>query len=155
MFLNYGCWHIYLELLSSNIHPTRYDPTYNVPCGDKCPHCRNEIINFVKVINHQNLCCFLVQTMTNTTKTFDPIQLGDELYNYPNCGRLIFNRKFALKAERKSDCYMAILQLILANILEVKVVPSDHPTMYCFLPHDTNCVPHYLSSYYWTYIRHI
>ena len=154
MFLNVGCWHYYLEMSSANPDTDPYDPQNYDPCLHHCPYCTNKIINIVKVIDREQLCIFLAETMTNTTKTFNPVELGDALYTYPDSGVLIYKRKHGKKPHSKGDCYMTIIQLILADIVRLLYDKEDNNKSYCILPH-INAQFNYANISYWRLIRHI
>ena len=119
LFLNVGCWHYYLETSSTNPDLDPYDPRNYNPCMTHCPYCTNKISSIVKAVNKEQLCIFLVETMTNTTKTFNLIQLGNALFEFPDSGTLIYNRTKGKKPQAKSDCYLTIIQLILADIVRL------------------------------------
>lgn len=153
MFLQLGCWHKYIEKASSNPYDVYHDTQF-LPCLNSCPFCTNQICDIVKTVNRLGLCRFLANTMLNATKRYNPIELGDRLYNYPNSGTLIYNRKSAEKPEKKSDCYVTIIQLILVGILTLNIHPSPNPTAVCSVTSD-DIEPRYLSNHVWQYIRHI
>ena len=153
LFLNFGCWHHYLEMSSSSPTQDPYSAQNYNPCNSYCPYCTNTISNIVKMVDRQQLSLFLVESMTNTTKVYTPIQLGDELYKYNNCGKLIYRRKHSQKPNAKSDCYMTIVQLILAYILRLKYDEENMNKSYCILPHN-NAIFNYSNDYHWHYIKH-
>ena len=152
MYLNYGCWHNYLENASTNPETDPYNPTLYSPCVTNCPFCTNEIKKIIKCVDKDQLCLFLVSTMTNTTKIYNAIQLGDALYTYPSCGTLIYHRKSAQKAEKRSNCHMTIIQLLLRQIVDM-VLDKESNKWYCILPHDNFARPLYLDQDRWRYIN--
>ena len=152
LFLNYGCWHNYLENASTNPETDPYNLSLYSPCLTNCPFCTNEIRNIVKCVDKDQLCLFLVSTMANTTKNYNAIQLGNALFEYPNCGTLIYHRRSAQKAEKRSDCHMTIIQLLLCQIVDM-IKDRESEKWYCILPHDKFARPLYLDNGRWRYIN--
>ena len=150
MFLESGCWHVNMEQYSTNIDNVNY--VYN-PCLSHCPYCTKQIESIIKTVSRIGVCVFLVQTMINTDKKFTPIDLGDELYKYPNAGRNIYNRPHAIQPQKKADCYMTIIQLILVGIIKLKIEVGNNPKAICILAFDS-IHPKYNSDECWTKIRH-
>lgn len=141
MFLYYGFWHNYLENASTNPETGPYNPSLYSPCLTNCLFCTNDIKNIIKSVDKDDqLCLFLVSTMTNTTKVYNVIQFGDALYTYPSCGTLIYHRQSAQKAEKCSDYHMTIIQLLLCQILDM-VLDKQSKKWYCILPHDKSARP--------------
>merc|ERR1712151_1092565 len=153
LFLNYGCWHNYIEISSGNPSRDQRNHSYS-PCGTMCPYCTNEITNISKPVSKDGVCSFLVAKMFNTPKQCTAIELGDALHTHPGSGKSIFGRRTALQPEKKSDCYVVIIQLILTGILELKVDPSPNPKSFCILTFNNENEPKYLKEQYWYYIRH-
>ena len=154
MFLNLGCWHYYLEFSSSNPDNDPYDPRNYSPCIHHCSYCTNSIQHIVKVIDRKELCLFLVNTMTNTTKVFSAVELGDALFNYPNSRLLIYKCANSKKPSAKSDNYMTIVQLILADIVRIEYDCDNSNRGFCILPH-VNAEFNYSNDNYWQLIRYI
>ena len=152
LFLNYGCWHNYLEISSINPFSNSNAHTY-VPCITNCPYCTNTILTICKPINRHAICSFLVAKMFNNPKQYNAIELGDELFKYPGSGISIYGRKTAPQPERKFDCYITIMQLILSGILSMTAEPAVTPKSYCLLSIDTDNAPKYLKDQFWFYIR--
>ena len=93
MFLNFRCWHYYFKTSSANHDQDPYDKDKYDPYLTKYPYCTNKTVEIVKVIDCHQTCIFLVGTMTNTTKVYAALQLGDALLNYLNSGCLFYRCK--------------------------------------------------------------
>ena len=153
MFLDYGCWHFYIEKQSSFFNTTHQDEHHN-SCYNKCPYCRDDMRMYIKTMSRLGVCCFLVDTMTNTNKQYSAIELGELLYKYPNAGTKIYNRKHAKQPEKKAHCFMTILQLILVDIIRLKIEVCTNPSSICMLVFD-GIEPKYNKDKSWQNIKHV
>ena len=79
-------------------------------------------------------------------------QLAKKLFDYSQSGRLIYCRHSALKPERASDTAMTIMQLLVANIIQLSIEESASPKAYVSLSLTDSC-PNYLLDQYWYYIN--
>ena len=150
---NYGCWHVHLELMSSNPFNAQY---YNMidKCGGSCPYYNGSQNDYIKKINRHELCTFLTTTMMNNTSEFyTPTSLAKKLLDYPSVGKKIYGRQFATKCEKASDASITILQLLCCNIIHVSIEELKVHIAYCMLSLSGN-EPNYMINEHWKYIDH-
>ena len=154
MVCNYGCWHSYLEMFSTNplLH-NRVQPLQ--PCYQSCPYCDGSRSKIIKPIRKAGLKLFLSVTMINNyTEPISPSTLVKKLLDFPNVGRIVYGRNTAVKAEKSSDAAITIMQLFATDIIHLQVKEGTSPESYCMLS-VTQDSPNYLLDNYWTYIDQI
>ena len=81
------------------------------------------------------------------------MELGDALFKYPSVGTIIYNRKQSPHPAKKADCYIIILQLMLAKIVCMTIEPTTKPKAMCTLGIQGHA-PTYLNKNIWNYIHY-
>ena len=152
LFLNHGCWHRTLELMSGSpfISNEQYHYYY---CNKACPFCDGSINEVVKRVDRKGLCRFLVNTLLiNCVELFTPSQLAKKLLEYPSVGTKIYGRKTGQGCEKTSDPSVTILQLLSNNILCLNIKESNHPVAHVSVSF-TDDEPNYTKDIYWSRIN--
>lgn len=154
MFLNFGCWHFYLERYSSNTIYHNYYQDYD-PCGNNCPYCNGTIFEYVKSVSRNGLTTFLASTMiVNKETDLTPSSLVHKLINFPQVGKVVYGRHTSVKIDKSRDAAVTILQLLCTNILSIRIQESTNPIAYVDLGM-TNSTPNYLIDHFWYPIKTI
>ena len=153
MFLEYGCWHVFFEIHSSN--PFIQSNSSDIQlCVSMCPHCDGSMKSIVKTVSRKGIETFLSNVfIENNEGDLMPMQLSKKLYEFPNAGRLIYCRQSAIKPEKAMDASITILQLLCGNILKLKIDEGNKPKAVVTLSLTNSC-PNYFNDSFWMYIRH-
>ena len=159
--LNIGCWHVIFENECANPYHT-LNPSLNIhnneqyePCGNMCPQCDGSKDYIIRKVLRNGLCGFLVYAfMVKNDGPVTPENLAKLLFNYPQVGKVVYNRMKSLVAESISIVQMTIMQLLAANIISLEIEEGIKPVAYCKMSIDVDIsTPHYLIDKYWTYIN--
>ena len=79
LFLNFGCWHSYLECYLSNMSPNLYLYHYNL-CGNFCPSCNGIQESMIKRVSRVGLQNFLaIKIIQNAHQRYTLTQLATHL----------------------------------------------------------------------------
>ena len=146
-----GCWHCYLEYNSGN--PYQLNTYRSVPCMNLCPHCDGTTKKMIKNVSKNGLSRFLSTLINVDTTELTPVKVAKRLFEYPNVGKVVYNRITSTKAESISITQLTILQLLAADILILDIKEATRPIVKCKLNIDVHTgTPTYLMNEYWTYI---
>ena len=159
--LDLGCWHVIFERECGNpyhtINTSWEGHTYetNECCANMCPQCDGTKDSIIRKVVRNGLCCFLVHSfMIKNDGPVSPETLAKMLFDYPQVGKVVYNRMKSLLAESISIAQITIMQLIAANIISIKIEESTKPVAYCKMSIDVvTLTPHYLIDKYWMYIN--
>ena len=152
--LNYGCYHSYLEYYSGN--PSLVQWFRSIPCMDLCPHCDGSKNKMIKTVSKNGLSLFIADALINHKfgSNICPMSLAKALFNYPDVGKVVYNRPNSVKAESGLVTEMTIMQLIASGIIEMYIELEKNPKVICKIGIDSStATPHYLIPLYWNHIN--
>ena len=116
MFCHNGCWHSFVEYYCANpMEPPFSSPTW---CGAACPYCLRQRKDYIMKIRKDGLKVFLMHTFMGVHSNENcPSYVLKQLKNYPNVGRVIYNRPKSVTPPEARFIESTIMQLIASEIL--------------------------------------
>jgi hypothetical protein len=160
--LNIGCWHALFEKECGNPYvpyqQSMNEGNYMLPiseCGSMCPHCDGTKERMFHHVFRSGVCNFLVSSfIIRNDGELTPEKLAKNLFDFPNVGKIVYNRQKSLNAESISVTQMTIMQLLAADIITLEIEESDKPVARCKLSIDIETsTPHYLINKFWVSIN--
>ena len=83
-----------------------------------------------------------------------PDKLAKQLFEFPNVGKIVYNRQKLLNTESISVMQMTIMQLLAADIITLEIEELSNPIAHCKLSIDVeSSAPHYLINKFWMNIN--
>ena len=143
-----SCWHTHLEHICANPNDSEEILLKTADCKSACPHCDGSLYKLLVPVLRQGMIGFLTKCFIEIQDEVTPIQLAKKLYDYPNVGKVVFNRPKSLKAESLSCCKMIIMELLAAKMIYLSIKMESKPRAICKL-HIENDVPYYLITNLW------
>ena len=140
------CWHLQLEqILGNPLEP----PSENlVPCGVSCPKCNNETKEYIMPVSRAGVSQFLADTFINNPSGLITTDiLIKKITEYPNVGKIIYNRPRSVKAPAIKFVNVTVLQLIASGLIRIEV-NEEESKCYCRLVVNNLC-PAYLNESIW------
>ena len=109
----------------------------------------------IKKVSKNGLSRFLSTLINVDTTELTPVKVSKRLFEYPNVGKIVYNRANSLKAESISITQLTTLQLLASDILMLDIKEGSRPIVKCKLNIDVHTgTPTYLLNEYWNYIEH-
>ena len=121
------CWHTQIEdILCNPCEP----PVHNYDkCTNGCPSCLDTMSNYIMPVMVGGLSIFLADTfINNASGRLSPDLLIKKLTQYPEVGRVVYNRPRSPKAPQGKFVAVTVLQLIASGLIELQF---DDKTFEC------------------------
>ena len=139
------CWHVELETLLGNI--TEPPATNVVYCKNACPVCNGTLKDFIMPVKRVGLSNFLADTfINNPSGVITPIVLIKKLLNYPDVGKVVYNRSRSVKCPATKYVNLTILQLIASGLVKMEIDNERNCVLRLVI---NNLSPSYLDDTIW------
>ena len=142
------CWHSVLENHCSNpLEPPSGVTSY---CGGACPHCLGKRKDYIMNVRKDGLKSFLLCTFlgTNSNDKF-PSYVLKQLKDFPNVGRVVYNRPKSGNPPESRYLESTILQLIACGILGLEINNEDGKGRLVLKYRIDDSMPCYMIDDYW------
>ena len=105
---------------------------------------------YIAPLRKDGVCAFLVHTFVQSSNTDkSPKNILQQLKDYPNVGKVVYNRPRSNKAPDSKYLQSTILQLIATNIVNVAISDESPSATLQLSFTDTDIGPNYLFDEYW------
>ena len=119
------CWHKQIEDVLCNPYEP---PLLNYDnCNNGCPSCLSIMSDYIMPVNTGGLSCFLADTfINNASESLSPDELIKKLSQYPDVGRVVYNRPRSPKAPVGKFVMVTVLQLIASRLIELQFADKTY-----------------------------
>ena len=120
-----NCWHKQIEdVLCNPCEPPLLN--YN-NCNNGCPSCLSTMSDYIMLVTVGGLSCFLADTfINNSSGSLSPDELIKKLTQYPDVGRVVYNRPMSPKAPGGKFVMVTVLQLIASRLIELQFADKTY-----------------------------